>query len=101
MRRWARTAALLALCGGATPAAQAGDFFCLWNCYRAPPPVHVYDYTRGPVWTSNGWAYVPVEVQFPTPPPPVPYVATDLLPAPWIGPGNGRPWPGDPPPGLK
>jgi hypothetical protein len=30
-----------------------------------PPPIHVYDYSRGPVWTSNGWAYVPVEVHFP------------------------------------
>lgn len=30
-----------------------------------PPPIHVYDYTRGPVWTPNGWAYVPVEVHFP------------------------------------
>lgn len=30
-----------------------------------PPPIHVYDYARGPVWTSNGWSYVPVEVHFP------------------------------------
>lgn len=30
-----------------------------------PPPIHVYDYTRGPVWTPNGWAQVPVEVHFP------------------------------------
>ena len=36
-----------------------------------PPPVHVYDYARGPVWTSNGWAYVPVEVHFPRSRPPV------------------------------
>lgn len=36
-----------------------------------PPPVHVYDYSRGPVWTANGWAYVPVEVHFPRDRPPV------------------------------
>lgn len=36
-----------------------------------PPPVHVYDYARGPVWTSNGWAYVPVEVHFPRSRPPI------------------------------
>lgn len=36
-----------------------------------PPPIHVYDYARGPVWTSNGWAYVPVEVHFPRSRPPV------------------------------
>lgn len=30
-----------------------------------PPPIHVYDYTRAPVWTPNGWAQVPVEVHFP------------------------------------
>lgn len=30
-----------------------------------PPPIHVYDYTRQPVWTPNGWAHVPVEVHFP------------------------------------
>lgn len=30
-----------------------------------PPPIHVYDYSRGPIWTPNGWAYVPVEVHFP------------------------------------
>lgn len=30
-----------------------------------PPPIHVYDYTRPPVWTPNGWAHVPVEVHFP------------------------------------
>lgn len=30
-----------------------------------PPPIHVYDYTKPPMWTPNGWAYVPVEVHFP------------------------------------
>lgn len=29
------------------------------------PPIHVYDYTRPPVWTGNGWAQVPIEVHFP------------------------------------
>lgn len=42
-----------------------------WDEEVLPPPVHVYDYTGGPVWTANGWAYVPVEVHFPRSRPPV------------------------------
>lgn len=41
--------------------------------YYAPGPVYVYDHSRGPTWTSNGWSYPPVGVIYPVPPPHVPY----------------------------
>lgn len=79
-----------------------------------PPPIHVYDYTKPPVWTPNGWAYVPVEVHFPRtsptvivppqnvmpppPPPPRRIKATKPDAVPHYGPGSAPP-PGYAPPG--
>lgn len=76
----------------ALPLAAAPAQAWFWDAPEVtPPPVHVYDYARGPVWTSNGWAYVPVEVHFPrsrppvlaTPPPP-------LLPPPHVKVGHRK-----------
>ena len=47
-----------------------------------PPPIHVYDYTRGPVWTPNGWAQVPIEVHFPRNAPTVVIPPQNVEPAP-------------------
>jgi hypothetical protein len=69
MRKSTRSAVAAAVLAGAmsTPA-QAGDFF--WRrAYAPPPPVHVYDLSGGPIWTSNGWSYPPVEIFYPSPPP--------------------------------
>jgi hypothetical protein len=70
MRKSTRSAIAAAVLVAAMSApAQAGDFFW-WRAHTPPPPVHVYDFSRGPTWTSNGWSYPPVEVQYPSP---VPY----------------------------
>ncbi len=55
---------LLAPATMATPSV-AGGWFDPPPPPPQPPPVHVYDYTRAPVWTPNGWAQVPIEVHFP------------------------------------
>lgn len=47
-----------------------------------PPPIHVYDYTRPPVWTPNGWAHVPVEVHFPRTSPTVIVPPQNMVPPP-------------------
>lgn len=68
--RWGRLALLtLAMLASGTGSGHA--WFWDEPPEVTPPPVHVYDYTRGPVWTANGWAYVPVEVHFPRVRPPV------------------------------
>jgi hypothetical protein len=70
------TVATLLIAGGAvSPAAAAGDFWGWGRPYYAPPPVHVYDFSRGPTWTSNGWSYPAVQVYYPTPLPPPIYAA--------------------------
>lgn len=98
MWRSARLAAVALLAMSAAAPAQAGGFFCLWDCYRPPLPVHVYDYTRGPTWTPNGWSYVPVEVIFP---PPAPYELYGDRRGRWIAPDDGRRWRDERGPGLK
>lgn len=99
----ARLGLALALIAAATSQAAARD---LWDtafgwlgnkcngdytCYGPPysntePPVHyVYDHRRGPTWTGNGWAYLPVgryrprrpEYVEPPPPPPPPAYRDD------------------------
>ena len=69
MRNPMRSAIVAAALAAAVSApAQAGDFF--WpRAYAPPPPVHVYDFNRGPTWTPNGWTYPPVEIQYPSLPP--------------------------------
>lgn len=47
-----------------------------------PPPIHVYDYTKPPVWTPNGWAHVPVEVHFPRTSPTVIVPPQNVMPPP-------------------
>lgn len=79
-----------------------------YTCYGPPygntePPDHyVYDHRRGPTWTGNGWAYLPVgryrprppEYVEPPPPPPPSYRDEDDdydgVPAP-DGSGRHRP----------
>jgi len=99
----ARLVLTLALIAVVTPQASAHD---LWDtafgwlgdkcnggytCYGPPygntePPDHyVYDHRRGPTWTGNGWAYLPVgrhrprppEYVEPPPPPPPPAYRDD------------------------
>jgi hypothetical protein len=70
------TVATLFVAGGiSTPAVAGGDFWGWGRTNYAPPPVHVYDFSRGPTWTSNGWSYPPVQVYYPTPLPPPAYGA--------------------------
>ena len=70
------TVATLFVAGGvSTPAVAGGDFWGWGRTYYAPPPVHVYDFSRGPTWTSNGWSYPPVQVYYPSPLPPPAYAA--------------------------
>lgn len=33
-----------------------------------PAPSYIYDHQRGPTWTGNGWAYLPVGEYRPRPP---------------------------------
>ncbi len=68
------TVATLIVAGGvSTPAMAGGDFWGWGRTYHAPPPVHVYDFSRGPTWTSNGWSYPPVQVYYAGPPSYPPY----------------------------
>lgn len=70
--------------------AASTDFASAWFWDPPPPPpqppaIHVYDYSRGPVWTPNGWAYVPVEVHFPRTRPTVivpPQIVDQMMPPP-------------------
>ncbi len=82
----ARLVLTLALIAVVTPQASALD---LWDtafgwlgdkcnggytCYgppygnTEPPDLYVYDHRRGPTWTGNGWAYLPVGRYRPRPP---------------------------------
>ena len=93
----------LALVAAATPEASARDLWdtafgwlgdkCIgdYTCYgppygnTEPPDLYVYDHRRGPTWTGNGWAYLPVgryrprppEYVEPPPPPPPPAYRQD------------------------
>lgn len=64
----------------ASPPAQA--WFWDRGPEPQPPPIHVYDYTRPPVWTPNGWAHVPVEVHFPRTSPTVIVPPQNMVPPP-------------------
>lgn len=86
-RRLLRSLALGLLCSTtiASPSV-AGGWFDPPAPPPQPPPIHVYDYTRGPVWTPNGWAQVPVEVHFPRTAPTVVVPPQNMDPQP-----RGRP----------
>lgn len=47
-----------------------GGYTCYGPPYAntTPPPTYSYDHRRGPTWTGNGWAYLPVGEYRPRPP---------------------------------
>ncbi|MDX2203232.1 MAG: hypothetical protein NW223_10820 [Hyphomicrobiaceae bacterium] len=65
MARWVKSSGLGVLALMSLPGAARAWFWDPPPPPPEPPPIHVYDYSRGPVWTPNGWAYVPIEVHFP------------------------------------
>ena len=69
--------ALVLITGGSGGAAAWGWWDTCdggYTCYGPPygntePPDHyVYDHRRGPTWTGNGWAYLPIGRYRPRPP---------------------------------
>jgi hypothetical protein len=71
----------LLLIAGSAPASAWWDRCGCCGCEAyvpPPPPVYIYDHSKGPTWTSNGWSYPPVGFYYPSvvpPPPPYPVVA--------------------------
>lgn len=63
----------LVVCGSAHASAWWDRCECQPYGVYGPAPVYVYDHSKGPTWTSNGWSYPPVGVYYPVPRPHVPY----------------------------
>jgi hypothetical protein len=54
---------------GAGRASAWGWCDCEDKGYYEPDPVYIYDYSKGPRWTPNGFSYPPVGVYYPEPAP--------------------------------
>ncbi len=62
---------LLAAAAASAFSAGAGAWWDPCHCdaehldHYGPAPAYVYDHSRGPTWTGNGWAYLPIGVYYP------------------------------------